>query len=384
MYRGLGVLLALCLWLLPIAPASASPRLCTAADSGGYGSTANQPRPNGVTVTYLYAKLDGEHWTEPPGVCVAIGFRDSDPFNRYLQVNLWSAPPGFFFDLSTAGIPTGTPIALGLSLPASATPVMAFGQWADGVVGFGPTEVAIQAKTAPWTYVQSAYNSDQTASSGTIDCSQGSTTWSSTFGSFVRLKNLMPDGTEGGAYSSLIGSFFEANSSNMPFPYLSSDGHVLIDVLGCGDKDPKTLEGHFAGFMAPPALAFLGLAGAALDEGSPFMSSLVGVSDAFAGARVDSHIRPAHAKDLAFEPIPGVTFPDQPSGPGPLGLMARADFSYSKHTLDLHVRKANVRLVKNCARRGAKVVRRHGKLRCRARVRPGRAATSRRPTTRRS
>jgi hypothetical protein len=194
----------------------------------------------------------------------------------------------------------------------------------------------------------------------------------------------MADGTEGHAYDSLMGSYFEANASNMPFPYLSYDGHLLIDVEGCGDKDPKTLEGHFAGFMAPPALSFLGLNATVLDEGSPFMSSLVRVTDALAGEPVVAHIRPAHAKDLAFEPIPGVTFPDQPSGPGPLGLLASADFSYSKHTLDLQVRKANVRLVKRCARRGAKVVRRRGKLRCRARGRPGRAATSRRPTTRRS
>jgi hypothetical protein len=384
MSRGLGVLLALCLWLIPIAPASASPRLCTAADSGGYGSEANQPRPNGVVPTYLYAKLDGEHWTEPSGVCVVVGFRDSDPFNRYLQVDLWSTPPNFYFDLTTAGIPAGTPIALGLRLPAGATPVMAFGQWKDGVVGFGPTEVAIQAKTAPWTYVQSAYNSDQTASSGTIDCSQGFTTFRSRFGTFVRLRNLMADGTEGHAYDTLMGSFFEANASNMPLPYLSDDGHLLIDVEGCGDKDPKTLEGHFAGFIAPPALGFLGLNSTALAEGSPFMSSLVRISDSLAGERVVGHVRPAHAQDLAFEPVPGVTFPGQPSGPGPLGLLARADFSYSKHTLDLHVRKANVRLVKRCARRGAKVVRRRGKLRCRAPARPGRAATSRRPTTRRS
>ena len=360
-------MLATGLSLLSPVPASAAPRLCEAADSGGYGSPANQPRPNGVGVAYLYAKLDGQHWVEPPNVCVAITFFDADPMNRYLQLHLWSTA-GFYFDLSTAGIPTGTPITLGLSFPPNATPVTAMGQWRDGIVGFGPTTLAIQAKTAPWTYVPSAYNQDQTASSGTIDCTQGSTTWSSTFGGFIRLQSLLPDGSEGHAYDALMGSYSEANSSNLPFPYLARDQSggtdVLIDVVGCGDHDPTTLEGHYAGFLAPPALAYLGLGGRVLADGSSFMSSLVRIRDALAGARVSASFRAAHAGDLAFEPINGVTFPPLPSGPGPVGLLARADFSYSQHRLDVQARRANVRVVKRCTGRRATVIKRAGRLVC--------------------
>lgn len=356
------------LGLLSPASAAAAPRLCEAADSGGYNSPANQPRPNGVGVSYLYAKLDGQHWVEPPNVCVAITFFDADPMNRYLQLHLWSTS-GFYFDLSTAGIPTGTPITLGLSFPPDATPVTAMGQWRDGTVGFGPTTLAIQAKTAPWTYVPSAYNQDQTASSGTIDCSQGSTTWSSTFGGFVRLQSLLPDGSEGHAYDALMGSYFEANTSNLPFPSLARDQNggtdVLIDVEGCGDHDPATLEGHFASFLAPPALAYLGLGGRVLADGSSFMSSLVRIRDALAGARVAASFRVAHTGDLAFEPIDEVTFPPLPPGPGPLGVLARADFSYSKHRLDVQARRANILVLKRCARRRATLIKRAGQLVCR-------------------
>lgn len=371
MGRALAVLLALCLSLVLPATTSAAPRLCQSADSGGFGSEANQPRPNGIGVTYLYAKLDGENWVEPPGVCVAITYFDRNPLSPYVELHLWSAPPGFYFDLSTAGIPKGTPIALGLSFPPNAVPVTTMGQWRDGVVGFGTDALAIQAQTAPWTYVPSAYNEDQTGSSGHMDCSQGSTTWESTFGGFIGLHSLQQDGTPDPTSNPLMGSYFEANSSNLPFPYLATDDNgnqaVQIDVEGCGDHDPATLEGHFAGFMAPPALDFLGIGRQALDEGSSFMSSLVRIRDALGGAQVDGSLRAAKAADLAFEPIAGVTFPAVPSDPGPLGLLARADFSYSKHRLDFRARKANVRLVRRCARMRARVVKRRGKLRCRPR-----------------
>src|SRR4051795_9482984 len=116
MARWLGLSLAICLVLASSETAAATPRLCQPGDDGGYSSSANQPRPNGVDVAYLLVKTGRGQWVEPPSasVCVDVTFYDQSPANRYLEVHLWSTA-GFFLDLGTAGLPQGTPVALGLA-----------------------------------------------------------------------------------------------------------------------------------------------------------------------------------------------------------------------------------------------------------------------------
>ena len=86
MSRWLALIVGLAVSLIPATAARATPRLCQPGDSGGYGSAANQPDPNGTSVTFLYAKIDGA-WTEPENVCVAVRFHDSDTHNRYIAMN---------------------------------------------------------------------------------------------------------------------------------------------------------------------------------------------------------------------------------------------------------------------------------------------------------
>ena len=367
MSRRLALPLALLLAALMAPAAAAAPRLCTAEDSHGYSNAANGPNPRGVTVTHLEAKINGV-WREPQNVCVSVRFETADPHNRYIQYLIWNSA-GFFFDLTDEpAMPAGTPVSLGLQMPADAKPVTTAGQYRDGIAGFGDTSFAVQGKTAPWTYVDSAYNEDKTAGSGVTDCSKGFTTFRSTFGGFIRIQSLNADGSPAGDFNALQGTFMEGNGTGSPEVSVVRDDQrdvsaVQVHMEGCGDDDPSTLEGHFRAFVAPPALSYLGLPGTGLASAGSFLSRLMDIRDSKRTTAVNGDYELVKNDDLAFEPIAGVTFPPLPSGPGVHGVIIGADFSYSKHDLLVERRKANVAAFNRCRhakrtprKRGTKIV----------------------------
>jgi len=348
--------------------ADATPRLCVAADSGGDSSGPNAPDPRGTTVNFVYAKIDGV-WTEPHDVCVAVRFHDSEPHNRYVAFSLWYTA-GFYLNLTDAGLPAGTPIAIGLHLPDGAKPVAVQGQWRNGIAAFGDSDFAAEAQTAPWEYVASAYNSDQTAASGTIDCSQAGPTFASTYGGFLRVESVAPDGSLLHEFAALQGAFFESNASVWSFPEPIFDDDNLVravsfSVAGCGDHDPKTLEGHLFGFIGLPALAYIGLTPDKLMQGSDLIPGLMQVRDGLTGKREKFSFHVISQGDLAFDPIPGVTFPPLPSGDGPVGILGGSDFSYSKHDLLVETRKANVATFDACRTAGGTVTGAGATIKCR-------------------
>jgi hypothetical protein len=361
-------------WLAPFAvvavlgvaapTAGATPRLCTPADSGGYGTPASAPNPRGVTITHLYAKIDGL-WQEPQNVCVAVRFEISDPNNRYVQYGLWNSG-GFYLNLGDEPhLPAGTPISLGLQFPPGAKPVMTSGQYRDGIVAFGDDTIDIQAKTAPWTYVDSAYNPDKTAGSGATDCSKGFTVFRSTFGGFIRVQSLNADGTPSHQFDFFQGTFMEGNGTGAADVGAEFDDKqrvkaVTVHMEGCGDNDVSTLEGHFSAFLAPPMLTFLGFPGNALESAASLFGGLMQIRDLNGTTGVKEQFAVVKDDDLQFDPIDGVTFTPLPSGPGPHGLFVAADFSYSKHTLVVERRKANVSRFTRCRATGG-TPRRHGK-----------------------
>lgn len=363
MSRWLAPLFAVALLGVSAPAATATPRLCTLADSHGYGNEANGPNPRGVTISHLYAKIDGV-WQEPQNVCVSVRFETANPSNRYIQYNIWNST-GFFFDLTDEPrMPAGTPVSLGLKFPPGAKPVTTSGVYRDGIVAFGDDELDVQAKTAPWTYVDSAYNEDKTAGSGATDCSKGFTTFRSTFGGFIRVQSLNTDGSPSHVFDALQGTFMEGNGTGAPEVTAERDDDlhiksVTVHMEGCGDHDRSTLEGHFSAFIAPPALSYLGFPGNALESAASLLSGLLQIRDLEGTTGVKEHFALIKNDDLMFEPIDGVSFAPLPNGKGPHGLFVGADFSYSQHTLAIERRKANVSRFKRCKAAGG-VPRRRG------------------------
>ncbi len=346
------VLAAILLVLALASPASAAPALCT-------GNGAN---PAGVEATHLFAKIGG-NWVEPQDVCVSITVDQRGVIGgfttRTMIVAVWNTVDGGFPDTH---LPPGTPISVGIRRPAGMILQTTLGRWRNGLVLSDGQDTVFQGKTVPWDYHNEAYFGDG------LDCNLAPTRFESTFLASITLNPINSDGTPNFASQQYSGGFYESNSVGSAFPALNLDASgnptgLVVRVSGCGDQDPATLEGYFDGFTPISFFRGFGMSDEVLRDAA-VLQRVIEVRDARTNALIQATFGLVGPGELALEPVPGVTLPSPPAGPGIVGVRTTSAFSYSEHELVQRAKPSAVRMLRRCRAKGGRPAPRDGQLTC--------------------
>ena len=310
----------------------------------------------GVTATHLFAKIDGE-WVEPENVCVAAYL----PFYNGMGFGVQNTVDGGFPETH---LPPGTLISVGIHRPPEVALQNGFGGWRNAIVVSDEDDTVVQGRTNLWEYHGEAFFDGPG-----LDCALHPVVWPSTFTGWFGLIPLGSDGRPDPKLAQYAGAFYESNTVGATFPRLLLDDDgiptgVRLDVQGCGDGDPTTLEGYFDGFTPMSQLRALGINPALLRD-IAVLQDLIEVEDARTGERIRATFRPVTRDELTPEPIPGVTMPEPPSGPDLLGIYTEARYSYSRRVLVQRARPGVTRALRNCRAEGGTPVAVDGQLTCR-------------------
>jgi hypothetical protein len=333
-------------------PAPAAPATCTERGTN----------PQGIVVTHLFAKIDG-NWVEPANVCVAPSVAErpapGSRTSRELSVAVWNTIDGGFPETH---LPPGTPISVGLRLPPGVVILSTVGRWRDAVALSQGADMVIQAKTVPWDYHNEA------DFGGGLDCTLEPVRWQSTFLGYSYLNYLNPDGTPNFDAVALAGGAYNSNSIGPAFPRITVDGDgnavgLEAFVSGCGDGDPATHEGYFDGFTPVSMFRSFGIDDAMLKD-TALLQDIVEVRDLTTGAPIDASFSLVRTGELALEPIAGVEMPSPPATGAILGVRTTSEFSYSEHRLVQRAHPGALRAIRRCRAKGGKPRPAGGRLRC--------------------
>jgi hypothetical protein len=315
------------------------------------------PPPEGIAVDHLYAKLNGT-WVVPDKVCVTVGrFSRTLPngvTRRGLTIELGEDGAEYpWFDLRAAGVPAGTRISLGLTLPAGSSPAFSLFGARDMVAAFTDTHFAIQGTTFP------AMREWMSRLQGQRPDCDNATMNESLFTGGVQLHSLNPDGSRSDELDPLADSFFgtDAQVGGAPQPTIDAEGNkgVLIRLTNCGDGDDANKEGFYQGFLSLNALEASGMRQTDLEDGSELIDRLMRMRDALASRGIDSDFSVVRHGDLGFESIPGVTFPRVPARDDrPIGVFGSGVFGYSDVGVTTEALQERVKDLRGCTAGGGR------------------------------
>ena len=333
--------------------ASAAPAMCTDHDA----------RPLGVTATHLFAKINGS-WVEPQNVCVGVKIEEKPlpggQTSRGLYFGVWNTVDGGFPETH---LPPGTQISVGLHFPDGMRIQQTFGRWLDGVVVSNDADTVIQGKTVRWDYHGEAYFGGPG-----LDCTKQPTTWPSTFTSYSGLNSINADGVPSSDFAQFAGGFYESNTVGALFPtlHLDSSGNptgLEVQVSGCGDDDPTTLEGYFNGFTPISQFHAIGVTDEMVQD-IALLQGMFEIHDLTTDKPISAQFHPVAPGELTLESVPGVTMPAPPGGPGLLGVRTTSAFSYSEHNLIQRGQASAMAALRNCRAAGGTPQDVNGELTC--------------------
>jgi hypothetical protein len=322
------ITLAVVLVALLLLPAAASAQMPGGPPappaSGGCPASTSGP----VTLVSVETRMGSGAFRDQTGrVCIYVTYYDNPDLFPYVSYSLSALSP----------LAPGTTIRIVLRSSA-APPVYAVGSMSDADVTFAGQTITITAGTV----------------SHSFSISQPGTCNGQLYTEEAGFNGVVPLASEGPASQARwAGTFFATNATSFSMPTVSPDGtSVSLDITGCGDGDPSTVDGFFTGFIPAAALRGLGLDAGLLDS----------VSDSVADEllELDDNGKAAPSADFSVEDAPAAGRATVPGTSTPAGMSIDYRLSFSSHRLTTRPDRAAIKLAKKCrsSRGKLKVVKR--------------------------